>query len=86
MASAGHFVTMLGIFFFFIMILDSHIERRVFTVLNLGLPRWHKRISYYIFKIRYLQLSNRNLIILPNSNIREFLAKPYCNEYEALDK
>ncbi len=84
MASAGHFITLLGVFFFFVMILDSHIERRVFTVLNLGLPRWHKRVAYYIFKIRYLQVSSRNLIILPNSNVRMYLAKPYCNEYEAI--
>jgi len=39
MASVGHFVTVLGVAFFFVMILDSHIERRVAIPSTLGMPR-----------------------------------------------
>jgi heme/copper-type cytochrome/quinol oxidase subunit 1 len=55
MATTGHFITMTGVIFFFLMFLDSHIEKRVATPLTLGIPRWHKRAQYYVFKIRYLQ-------------------------------
>jgi hypothetical protein len=64
------------------MLLDSHIERRVGTPLTLGIPRWHKRVLYYVFKIRYLQYVNKKINRLPNSNVRIYLTNPYFNEYE----
>ena len=82
MATAGHFVTLLGVLFFFMMIADSHVEKKIFVTANMGLPRWHKRILYYIFKIRYLQFLIKNVKVIPNSTIRLFLSKPYFNEYE----
>jgi len=39
MASVGHFVTLVGVFFFFLMMLDSHIEKKVATPISLGIPR-----------------------------------------------
>jgi hypothetical protein len=39
MASTGHFITVLGVSFFFIMLLDSHLERRVAVYSTLGVPR-----------------------------------------------
>jgi hypothetical protein len=39
MATAGHFVTLLGVLFFFFMLLDSNLERRIFTLPTLGIPR-----------------------------------------------
>jgi heme/copper-type cytochrome/quinol oxidase subunit 1 len=86
MASTGHLITVLGICFFFIMLLDSHLERRVVVYSGLGLPRWHKRVQYYIFKIRYLQLNNKRLNKLPNYNIRSLLTNSYFNEYEIYKK
>lgn len=82
MSSAGHFVVLVSISFFFMALLDSHMERRIAVHNTLGLPRWHKRILYYIFKIRYLQLTNKKLSRLPNKNVRILLTKYNCNEYE----
>lgn len=82
MSTAGHFITLIGITFFFFMLLDSHIERRVATPTTLGMPRWHKRIIYYIFKIRYMQLMNKKLYRLPNYKINEKINNKYFNEYE----
>ena len=82
MASTGHMITLVGILFFFFMLLDSHIEKRVAVYSTLGLPRWHKRIQYYLFKTRYLQLVNKKLYKLPNAKIRTYLSNYYCNEYE----
>ena len=83
MASSGHMITLVGTLFFFMMLLDSHMERRVIVYSTLGLPRWHKRVQYYVFKIRYLQLTNKRLTQLPNYKIRSTLTKHYFNEYES---
>lgn len=85
MASTGHFVTLVGIFFFFLMMLDSHIEKKIATPISLGIPRWHKRVQYYIFKIRYLQYMNKKLSVLPNVEVRKILSNHYFNEYESYD-
>ena len=82
MASTGHMITLVGVIFFFLMLLDSHIERRVVVYSTLGLPRWHKRIQYYLFKIRYIQHVNKKLTKLPNFRIRKLLTSHYNNEYE----
>lgn len=82
MATVGHLVTLTGVIFFFFMLLDSHFERRLVIINNLGLPRLHKRIGYYLFKICYLNLLAKNLSYLPNSKIKQFLIKPYSNEFE----
>ena len=85
MATTGHFITLIGVFFFFLMLVDSHIEKKVATPLSLGIPRWHKRVQYYLFKIRYLQYLNKKLSVLPNVEIRKILASHYFNEYESYD-
>jgi heme/copper-type cytochrome/quinol oxidase subunit 1 len=82
MASVGHLTTLIGVMFFFFMLLDSHIERRVAVHNTLGIPRWHKRVLYYVFKIRYLQYTNKKLTRLPNSKVRLLLSNPYFNEFE----
>ena len=82
MASVGHLTTLIGVMFFFFMLLDSHIERRVAVHSILGIPRWHKRILYYVFKIRYLQYVNKRLFRLPNSKVRILLSNSYFNEFE----
>jgi len=82
MASVGHLTTLIGVMFFFFMLLDSHLERRVAVHSILGIPRWHKRILYYIFKIRYLQYVNKRLYRLPNSKVRILLSNSYFNEFE----
>jgi hypothetical protein len=39
MATTGHLITMMGIAFFFLMLLDSHIEKKVAIYSPLGNPR-----------------------------------------------
>jgi len=86
MASVGHLTTLIGVLFFFLMLLDSHIERRIAVHSTLGIPRWHKRILYYVFKIRYLQYVNKRINRLPNSKVRILLSNNYFNEYEKYTK
>jgi hypothetical protein len=68
------------------MILDSHLEKRIGTTSTLGIPRWHKRVSYYLFKIASLQQSAKSMSRTPSSQVREYLSQPYCNEYELFEK
>jgi heme/copper-type cytochrome/quinol oxidase subunit 1 len=82
MSTAGHFVTLIGIFFFFLMFLDSHIDRRLSAPSTLGMPRWNKRVVYYLFKIRYLQLIQKKNYNHPSGIVRNLLITKYYNEYE----
>lgn len=82
MSTAGHFITLIGIFFFFLMLFDSHIENKIATPSTLGIPRWNKRLAYYIFKIRYIQSFQQKLIGLPSYKIKKIIQSNYFNEYE----
>jgi len=64
------------------MLFDSHIERRVAIHSSMGLPRWHKRVLYYVFKIRYLQITSKKLSKFPTASVRKILTKSYFNEYD----
>jgi hypothetical protein len=68
------------------MMFDSHIERRASTSTTLGLPRWYKRISYYIFKIRYLQHTKSKMNGIPGSTVRLMLIDRHFVEYEVYEK
>jgi cytochrome c oxidase subunit 1 len=82
MASIGHFITLIAITFFLLMLIDSHLESRASVYSTLGIPRWHKRILYYTYKIRYLQWVAKQLNGLPNKKVQVYLNKFYFNEWE----
>ena len=73
MASSGHIITLVGIVFFFLMLLDSHIEHKVVIYKHLGIPRWHKRIQYYTYKMRLLQLNNKKFNKFSNLDLKKQL-------------
>jgi len=60
MSSLGHLLTLISIFFLFLMIGDTIIEKKFYTNIFLGFPRLHKRINYYLFKINYLKNCKTN--------------------------
>ena len=86
MSTTGHFITLTGIIFFFIMLFDSHIERKLHTTSTLGVPRWYKRVNYYIFKVRYLQYTKSKLKFLPGYNYRRLIINKYFSEIEIYNK
>ena len=55
LASFGHMLTLLSLCFFFLMFFDSFLEKKKTPSLTLGIPRFHKRILWYIYKITLLQ-------------------------------
>lgn len=61
LASYGHIITVISVILFFFMIFDSFLIRNEFSQFNLNIPRWHKRINYYIFKISYIKRNQTSL-------------------------
>ena len=61
LSSIGHLLTIISGIFFFLMLADSAIERKIATNINLGLPRFNKRVLYYIYKITALQVTRTTL-------------------------
>jgi hypothetical protein len=73
MATAGHFVTMTGVFFFYITIYDSHKEKKLGTPLNFMIPRINKRVLYYLHKIVFLKNEKEKFNNLPNKKTRIYI-------------
>lgn len=81
MSTAGHMITLVSLIFFFLVFLDSHIERKVLISNTLGFPRWYKRANMLQFKLKYILLTWKTNNRLPIKNIRCKLKQSYFNEY-----
>lgn len=73
LSTIGHFLVLISILFFFIGIMESFLEKKIHTHNTLGIPRFNKRINYYLFKIRYNQyvvnINNNSLNLSGYSSI-----------------
>lgn len=58
LATIGHFLVIISIVFFFLGLAESFLEKKIYTHNTLGIPRFNKRINYYLFKVRYNQYIN----------------------------
>lgn len=59
MATAGHFVTMLGVLAFYFTLIDSKLEKKIAAVITALAPRLSKRPIYYITKYIYMTLEQK---------------------------
>lgn len=80
MASVGHLLTIISVFFFFLMLGDSFLEKKIHVHSHLGMPRFHKRISWYLFKIRLLQLTNGHM-----QNDFNLTSKKLLNNFDTVE-
>ena len=55
LSTIGHFLVLISIVFFFLGIAESFLEKKIYVYNTLGIPKFNKRINYYIFKVRYNQ-------------------------------
>lgn len=55
LSTIGHFLVLVSILFFFLGLAESFLEKKIYTHNTLGIARFNKRISYYLFKVRYNQ-------------------------------
>ena len=58
LSTIGHFLVIVSIVFFFLGLAESFLEKKIYTHNTLGIPRFNKRINYYLFKVRYNQYIN----------------------------
>ena len=59
LSSFGHQLTLISVFIFSVTIYDSYILKNNFHQFNFNIPRWHKRINYYNYKIIFLKKYNK---------------------------
>jgi len=52
MATSGHFLTIVGLIFFFITLLSARVDALYYLDSALSIQRWQKRSHYYLFKIK----------------------------------
>jgi len=86
MATAGHFVTMTGVLFFYITLYDSHKEKKLGIPLNFMIPRINKRVLYYLHKITFLINESKKASNLPTKNARLLIINntSYNREFEII--
>lgn len=70
MATAGHFVTMVGVCCFYLALFDAHRNGKTVANHNLLIPRFNKRVLYYVFKVAQLQQHRRVFANLPTMESR----------------
>jgi len=70
MATAGHFITMLGVLAFYSAIFESHFEKKVITYFFSLVPRVNKRVNYYSLKNIVLQNVIKTTSALPSKRSR----------------
>lgn len=85
MASVGHLITIISIVFFFFMLGDSFLEKKIHIHTHLGLPRFNKRIQWYLFKVRLLQLTNHTNLNEFSYNSKKLFTKFQTTEYEHIN-
>jgi cytochrome c oxidase subunit 1 len=80
LASTGHILTLISIFFFLLLLLDSNLDKKSHTLSSYGIPRFNKRVNYYIYKITYLNNFKLNSSF-NKKQINLFLNKSQYYEY-----
>lgn len=67
LSTIGHFLVLISILFFFLGLAESFLEKKIYVYNTLGIPKFNKRINYYLFKVRYNQY-----ILSINNNFLNF--------------
>ena len=80
LASTGHILTLVSIVFFFIILAESNISKRVNITQTYGTPRFYKRVNYFLFKINFL--NNINVSFLKFTNLFRKTTLHNSNFYE----
>ena len=73
MSTVGHFITMSGVLFFYLMLLDSHFEKKLYIYLHTIVPRFNKRALYYLGKLINFNVNQNLYSIVPDKKIQLYL-------------
>lgn len=66
MATAGHFITLIGVSAFYVTLIDSHFERKLTLFIHTLVPRLNKRVLYYIYKFIHFSQLQKSYAFIPN--------------------
>ncbi len=75
MSTVGHFTTMIGVFCFYITLLESAFENKLITYTNNLVPRFYNNSSYINFKNINSILNIKKKFNFPNKKTRKFINK-----------
>ena len=78
MATVGHFTSMIGVFCFYITLLESSFERKLITLTHNLVPRMYNDVSYIYLKNVNLILNKKRQSSFPSKITRMYLIK-YLN-------
>lgn len=75
MATVGHFTSMIGVFCFYITLLESSFERKLTTLTHNLIPRMYNDTSYIFLKKINSNLNKKKQTIFPIKKVRNYLLK-----------
>ena len=75
MSTVGHFTSMIGVFCFYITLLESSFERKFITLTHNLLPRMYNDASYLHLKKINLIVNKKKQTSFPIKRIRMFLIR-----------
>lgn len=75
MATVGHFTSMIGVFCFYITLLESSFERKLITLTHNLVPRMYNDATYIYLKNINLILNKRRQTSFPSKRTRMYLIK-----------
>ena len=75
MATVGHFTSMIGVFCFYITLLESSFERKLITLTHNLVPRMYNDATYIYLKNINLMLNKKRQTSFPSKRTRMYLIK-----------
>lgn len=75
MATVGHFTSMIGVFCFYITLLESSFERKLTVLTHNLVPRMYNDTSYIFLKKINLNLNKKRQTLFPTKRTRNYLLK-----------
>jgi heme/copper-type cytochrome/quinol oxidase subunit 1 len=75
MSTVGHFTSMIGVFCFYVTLLESSFERKLVTLTHNLVPRLYNDISYLYLKNIVIVLNKKRQTLFPNKKTRSYLLK-----------
>jgi len=73
MATVGHFLTMVGVFSFYIALFEAHLEKKLGVMFHTIIARFNKRALYYLYKIVFYQYLQNTFKLIPSKKVQSIL-------------
>lgn len=78
LSTVGHFISMIGVFCFYITLLESNFERKLITLSYNLVPRMYNDMSYIFLKQVNIRSNIKKKISTPNKKVRTFFGRHLC--------